>query len=114
MANSYRYAYPELKAMYFGIVDYEEAPQIYQQMNLNVAPVLYHFPAKGAKKRADQMDFQRHGFDAESMAKFVLERTEIQVYFRSAYYLAAFFIVIIGDVYHAQHEHLRMLGLDSS
>jgi hypothetical protein len=30
-------------------------------MNLNTAPVLYHFPAKGAKKRSDQMDFQRSG-----------------------------------------------------
>lgn len=79
MANSYRYAYPELKALYFAVVDYEEAPQIFQQMNLNTAPALFHFPAKGAKKKADQMDFQRHGFDADSMAKFVQDRTEIQI-----------------------------------
>lgn len=79
LANSYRYAYSNKKALYFAVVDYEEAPQIFQMMNLNTAPVLYHFPAKGNKKRADQMDFQRHGFDAESMAKFVLDRTEISV-----------------------------------
>jgi len=79
LANSFRYAYPELKALYFAVVDYEEAPNIFQQMNLNTAPILYHFPAKGAKKRNDQMDFQRHGFDADAMAKFVQERTDIQI-----------------------------------
>uniref|UniRef100_A0A0R3RZJ1 Magnesium transporter protein 1 n=1 Tax=Elaeophora elaphi TaxID=1147741 RepID=A0A0R3RZJ1_9BILA len=79
LANSYRYAYPELKALYFAIVDYDESPEIFQQMNLNVAPVLLHFPSKGAKKRTDQMDFERQGFDADSMAKFVFERTDIQI-----------------------------------
>ena len=81
LANSYRFAYADRKALYFAIVDYEEASQIFQSMNLNTAPVLFHFPAKGAKKKTDQMDFQRHGFDAESMAKFVHERTEISVSF---------------------------------
>uniref|UniRef100_A0A0N5AKS6 Magnesium transporter protein 1 n=1 Tax=Syphacia muris TaxID=451379 RepID=A0A0N5AKS6_9BILA len=79
LANSYRYAHSNRKALYFAVVDYEEAPQIFQLMNLNTAPVLYHFPAKGKKKRADQMDFQRHGFDAESMTRFVFERTEIMI-----------------------------------
>ncbi|VDM10784.1 unnamed protein product [Wuchereria bancrofti] len=79
LANSYRYAYPELKALYFAIIDYNESPEIFQQMNLNVAPVLLHFPSKGAKKRTDQMDFERQGFDADSMAKFVFERTDIQI-----------------------------------
>lgn len=78
VANSYRYACPDHKALYFALVDYEEAPQVFQQMNLNTAPALYHFPAKGTKKRADQMDFQRLGFDAESIAKFVNDRTDIQ------------------------------------
>lgn len=30
MANSYRYAHAELKQVYFAVVDYEEAPQIFQ------------------------------------------------------------------------------------
>ncbi|KAM3722952.1 putative dolichyl-diphosphooligosaccharide--protein glycosyltransferase subunit [Dirofilaria immitis] len=79
LANSYRYAYPELKALYFAIIDYDESPEIFQQMNLNVAPVLFHFPSKGTKKRTDQMDFERQGFDADSMAKFIFERTDIQI-----------------------------------
>ncbi|EFO25633.1 hypothetical protein LOAG_02854 [Loa loa] len=51
LANSYRYAYPELKALYFAIIDYGESPEIFQQMNLDVVPVLFHFPSKGTKKK---------------------------------------------------------------
>ena len=48
-------------------------------MNLNTAPVIYHFPAKGSRKKHDQMDFQRMGLDANGMAKFVADRTEVHV-----------------------------------
>ncbi|TKR77926.1 hypothetical protein L596_018815 [Steinernema carpocapsae] len=79
LANSFRYTYPELKSVYFAVVDYEEAPDIFQSLNLNTAPVLYHFPAKGQKKRQDQMDFQRYGIDADAMARFVQERTDVNI-----------------------------------
>uniref|UniRef100_A0A915DIY9 Oligosaccharyltransferase gamma subunit n=1 Tax=Ditylenchus dipsaci TaxID=166011 RepID=A0A915DIY9_9BILA len=79
LANSYRYAYLHSKSLYFAIVDYEEAPQIFQQLNLNTAPAIYHFPAKGARRNQDTMDFQRQGIDADAMAKFVLDRTEVHV-----------------------------------
>lgn len=40
-------------------VDYEEAPNVFQQMNLNTAPILYHFgPKLQGKKKPEQMDFQ--------------------------------------------------------
>lgn len=49
-------------------------------MNLNTAPILYHFGAKlQGKKKPDQMDFQRHGFDADAMARFVADYTDVQV-----------------------------------
>ncbi|CAJ0580821.1 unnamed protein product, partial [Mesorhabditis spiculigera] len=80
LANSYRYAYPELKKAYFAVVDYEEAPTLFQQMNLNTAPVLYHFgPKVTGKKKPEQMDFQRHGFDADAMSRFVAEYTEVNI-----------------------------------
>jgi len=79
VANSYRYAFPEQKTLYFALVDYEEASNVFQQMNLNTAPVLYHFPAKGGRKKSDQMDFQRQGIDADAIAKFVQDRTDVQI-----------------------------------
>lgn len=49
------------------------------QMRLNTAPVYMHFPPKGKPKAADTMDIQRVGFSAEAIAKWINERTDIQV-----------------------------------
>lgn len=38
-----------------------------------------HFPAKGKSKPGDTMDFQRVGISAEAIAKWIQERTDIQV-----------------------------------
>lgn len=48
-------------------------------MKLNTAPVYMHFPPKGKPKAADTMDIQRVGFGAEAIAKWIGERTDIQV-----------------------------------
>lgn len=48
-------------------------------MRLNTAPVYMHFPPKGKPKPADTMDIQRVGFGAEAIAKWISERTDIQV-----------------------------------
>lgn len=48
-------------------------------MKLNTAPVYMHFPPKGKPKAADTMDIQRVGFGAESIVKWIGERTDIQV-----------------------------------
>uniref|UniRef100_A0A8R1HK13 Magnesium transporter protein 1 n=2 Tax=Caenorhabditis japonica TaxID=281687 RepID=A0A8R1HK13_CAEJA len=82
VANSHRYTSTDgdRRKVFFGVVDYEEAPQIFQQMNLNTAPILYHFgPKLAAKKRPEQMDFQRQGFDADAIARFVSDQTEVHV-----------------------------------
>lgn len=49
-------------------------------MRLNTAPVIMHFPAKGKPKPADSMDFERVGVHAEAIAKWIQDRTDIQVY----------------------------------
>lgn len=48
-------------------------------MKLNSAPVFMHFPAKGKPKKMDTMDVQRVGFGAEAIAKWIGERTEINI-----------------------------------
>ena len=52
-------------------------------MKLNTAPVFIHFPAKGKNKKIDTLDIERVGFSAESIGRWVTERTEIQVRNRS-------------------------------
>lgn len=51
------------------------------QLRLNTAPVFMHFPPKGKPKTADTMDISRIGFSAEAIAKWIAERTDIQVKF---------------------------------
>jgi oligosaccharyltransferase complex subunit gamma len=79
VANSYRYAYLYSKKMFFTMVDFDEGSDIFQTLKLNSAPVIMHFPAKGKPKKADTMDISRVGFHAESIAKWINERTDVQV-----------------------------------
>ncbi|KAF8793300.1 Tumor suppressor candidate 3 like protein [Argiope bruennichi] len=46
---------------------------------MNSAPVFMHFPEKGKPKKGDQMDIQRIGFQAETIARWIAERTDIQM-----------------------------------
>uniref|UniRef100_A0A0K0DX98 Dolichyl-diphosphooligosaccharide--protein glycosyltransferase subunit MAGT1 n=1 Tax=Strongyloides stercoralis TaxID=6248 RepID=A0A0K0DX98_STRER len=79
LANSYRHQYPEAKKLYFVMVDYADAPEIFASINLNTAPAFIHFPAKGSRKSDDTMDVQINGFEADVLARFVKERTEISI-----------------------------------
>ncbi|EFP04295.1 hypothetical protein CRE_26607 [Caenorhabditis remanei] len=108
VANSHRYASTESdrRKVFFGIVDYEDAPQIFQQMNLNTAPILYHFgPKLGAKKRPEQMDFQRQGFDADAIGRFVADQTEVQIRvirppnYTAPVVIALFILLLLGMLY---------------
>lgn len=49
------------------------------QLRLNTAPVFMHFPPKGKPKQSDTMDIQRIGFAADAIAKWIAERTDVQV-----------------------------------
>lgn len=46
---------------------------------MNSAPTFMHFPAKGKPKRADTFDLQRIGFASEQLAKWIADRTDVQV-----------------------------------
>ena len=65
------------------------------QLNLNSAPAFMHFPAKGKRKSADTYEIQRQGFQADNVAKWVAERTEIAVrILRSVFYLRTLFVAV--------------------
>lgn len=49
---------------------------------MNSAPTFMHFPAKGKPKRADTFDLQRIGFASEQLAKWIADRTDVQVLFK--------------------------------
>ncbi|EEC04628.1 secreted salivary gland peptide, putative [Ixodes scapularis] len=64
--------------LFFGLVDYDEGPEVFAQLKQNSAPVFLHFSEKGPLKKGDQMDIQRIGFGADSIARWIAERTEVQ------------------------------------
>jgi len=79
VANSYRYSSHYSSKMFFAMVDFDEGPDVFQIMKLNSAPVFMHFPAKGKPKKMDTMDIQRVGFGADAIAKWINERTEVNI-----------------------------------
>lgn len=79
VANSYRYSQFFSNKLFFAMVDFDEGTDVFQAMKLNTAPVFMHFPAKGKSKKADNMDLQRVGFSAEAIAKWIGERTEMNI-----------------------------------
>lgn len=94
LAESYRYSETFSNKLFFGMVDFDEGQEIFQQMKLNTAPVFIHFPAKEKSKKADQYDVSRWGISAEHMATWVKDRTEIEIQiFRPPNYLS---FILIG------------------
>jgi len=79
LANSWKYSTGFSNKLFFGRVDFDDAPDVFNQMKLNTAPVFIHFPAKGKNKKIDTLDIERVGFSAESIGRWVTERTEIQI-----------------------------------
>merc|ERR1712018_511126 len=79
VANSYRYSQHYSNKLFFAMVDFDEGPDVFQIMKLNSAPVFMHFPAKGKPKKMDTMDIQRVGFGADAIAKWIGERTDVNI-----------------------------------
>ncbi|KAL0268147.1 UNVERIFIED_CONTAM: hypothetical protein PYX00_010201 [Menopon gallinae] len=79
VANSFRYSQAFTNKLFFGVVDFDEGSDVFNLMRLNTAPTFIHFPPKGKPKPADTMDIQRVGFSAETIAKWIAERTDVQI-----------------------------------
>ncbi|KAL1115959.1 hypothetical protein AAG570_005454 [Ranatra chinensis] len=79
VANSFRYSQIYSNKLFFALVDFDEGSDVFQMLRLNTAPIFMHFPPKGKPKSSDTFDIQRVGFAAESIAKWIAERTDIQI-----------------------------------
>lgn len=105
LANSFRYSQAYSNKLFFGIVDFDEGSDIFQMLKISSAPVFMHFPAKGKPKKSDTLDIQRVGYVADALARWVNERTDIQIrIFRPPNYsgtiaLAMLFLLIGGLMY---------------
>ena len=114
LANSYRYSPFYSSKMFFAMVDFDEGPDVFQSMKLNTAPVFMHFPAKGKPKKADNMDLQRVGFGAEAIAKWIAERTEVNIrVFRPPNYTGTVALLmlmsLVGGLLYLRRNNLEFL-----
>ncbi|KAJ6219914.1 hypothetical protein RDWZM_005726 [Blomia tropicalis] len=102
VANSWRYSPQFQPNLFFGYVDYDEGGEIFQQLGINSAPVFFHFGERSVRatgfsvKSADQMDIQRIGFAAETIARWVFEKTSTTIrVVRPPNYAASFFLLVL-------------------
>jgi len=114
VANSYRYSQFYSNKMFFAMVDFDEGPDVFQAMKLNTAPVFMHFPAKGKPKKADNMDIQRVGFSAEAIAKWIGERTDMNIrVFRPPNYTGTVALLmlfaLVGGLLYLRRNNLEFL-----
>eukprot|EP00095_Tigriopus_kingsejongensis_P001156 maker-scaffold628_size122696-snap-gene-0.36 protein:Tk01156 transcript:maker-scaffold628_size122696-snap-gene-0.36-mRNA-1 annotation:"hypothetical protein DAPPUDRAFT_213631" len=114
VANSYRYSQFYSNKLFFAMVDFDDGPDVFQIMKLNSAPVFMHFPAKGKPKKSDTFDIQRVGFGAEAVAKWIHERTDINIrVFRPPNYtgtLALFMLfALVAGLLYLRRNNLEFL-----
>jgi len=114
VANSWRYPQINTNKLFFGMVDFDDGPDVFSSLGMNSAPVFMHFPEKGKPKKGDQMDIQRIGFQAETIAKWIAERTDIQIrVFRPPNYSGTIALVIlfalIGALLYTRRNNLDFL-----
>ncbi|KRY36421.1 Magnesium transporter protein 1 [Trichinella spiralis] len=79
VASSYRFTNMNSKRLYFVLADYEEAGEVFHTLGISAIPIILHVPPRGNLKRQDKMDFQRSGIQAEAIAKWVHERTDVVI-----------------------------------
>uniref|UniRef100_A0AAZ3SAA0 Tumor suppressor candidate 3 n=1 Tax=Oncorhynchus tshawytscha TaxID=74940 RepID=A0AAZ3SAA0_ONCTS len=114
LANSWRYSSAFCNKLFFTVVDYDEGADVFQQLNMNSAPTFMHFPAKGKPKRADTFDLQRIGFASEQLAKWIADRTDVQIrVFRPPNYSGtialALLVSLVGGLLYLRRNNLEFI-----
>lgn len=80
LANSWRFSQQYSTELFFVMVDIDEdGMDAFQQLHLTTAPTYFHFPVSGKRKQEDRYDVSRHGYQAETLGKWVADRTGIQI-----------------------------------
>ncbi|XP_018329936.2 tumor suppressor candidate 3 [Agrilus planipennis] len=112
VANSFRYSQVYSNKLFFVLIDFDDGSDIFQMYKLNTAPIFIHIPPKGKLKPQDNMDIQRVGFSAEAIAKWIAERTDVQIrVFRPPNYSGTVALVVLFTLV-AGFLYLRRNNLD--
>jgi len=107
IANSWD---PKDKRIYFAILDYQNAKNVFKQLKIqNVPNVLYFKPDQSVVK-PEFYDLPRNGLGAENLMKFVIKKTGIEFEFQRPtdysqyiFYVTAVIALIIGVKFAVQY-----------
>ncbi|KAG9509675.1 Magnesium transporter protein 1 [Fragariocoptes setiger] len=76
VATSYRLSeYQDSKRLYFGSVDYDEGQDVFNLLGLTAAPAFLYFNEQGKIRSPDELNIQRSGFSAETIARWLADKT---------------------------------------
>jgi len=84
LANSFRRNHPDVykeKKLFFALIDYDDAGDVFHLLRLNSAPGFFHFSKdfKSNPAKEDKLDLNRNGFSAEKLSDFINSRTGIKI-----------------------------------
>lgn len=112
IAQSWRYSAQFNNNLFFAMVDFDEASDVFRMLNTASAPQFIIFGRKGKPKSADNLDLPRVGFSAEAIAKWIHDRTDISVkIFRPPNYSGLLLIILlafmIGGLLYVKRNNLE-------
>jgi len=114
VAQSWRYSAQFSNKLFFAMVDFDEASDVFKMLNTASAPQFILFGRKGKPKPADHLDLPRVGFAAEQIAKWINDRAEINIkVFRPPNYsgllLVILLVFMIGGLLYVKRNNLEFL-----
>lgn len=114
VAQSWRYSAQFNNKLFFAMVDFDEASDVFKMLHTASAPQFILFGRKGKPKAADNLDLPRVGFSAEAISKWINDRTDINVkIFRPPNYSGLLLIILlafmIGSLLYVKRNNLEFL-----
>jgi oligosaccharyltransferase complex subunit gamma len=115
VAQSWRYSGQFTNSLFFAMVDFDDAPDVFKMLNTASAPQFIIFGRKTNKpKSADHFDMSRVGFSAEQIAKWIGDRSDTNIkIFRppnySGFLLLVLVVLMVGSVLYVKRNDLGFL-----
>ena len=61
------------------LVDYDESPEVFEEVGVNSVPKFMIFPPKGKPKPHDTLDSNNKGYGSDAIAQWIKTRTEVPI-----------------------------------
>ncbi|XP_028923437.1 magnesium transporter protein 1 [Ornithorhynchus anatinus] len=115
LAHSWRFSSAFTNKIFFAMVDFDEGSDVFQLLNMNSAPTFINFPAKGKPKRGDTYELQVRGFAAEQLARWIADRTDVNIrVIRPPNYagplMLGILLIVIGGLVYLRRSNLDFLA----